>query len=208
MPINPMIAPNMLDTVRNATRSMPTARNMDPRAAAIEQYMMQQGQGSQMPVIPPDQHMTRSMNQNPNAIIDDQGMDGDEEEAAIAAMDQKAPWEGQEPDHDDEEMLEKVQQGARGEREPPEDMDEWPATAKEFEKLYGRPPSTDTEVEFYADEAEANTPWALRRYDNSGFAGQDARRPNMPPSRRFQNTRESEEDRIFRERDEDTRGRR
>lgn len=60
----------------------------------------------------------------------------------------------------DEQMLDTVHRsmGDGGDtmsgKPKPEDVpqDQWPDTYDGFEKMFGRPPSTDTEVEFYDDQ--------------------------------------------------------
>lgn len=63
----------------------------------------------------------------------------------------------------DEQMLDTVHRsmGDGGDtmagKPKPEDVpqDQWPDTYEGFQKMFGRPPSTDTEVEFYSDDPGA-----------------------------------------------------
>lgn len=63
----------------------------------------------------------------------------------------------------DEQMLDTVHRSMGGDgdatagKPKPEDVpqDQWPDTYEGFQKMFGRPPSTDTEVEFYDNDPGA-----------------------------------------------------
>lgn len=177
---NPM---QMLQEVMKMRQQPP----VDPRSAALEQMMQQQGAQSQMPVIPPDQYMQQQQGQNPNAVMDDQGSyPGDEADAAEAA--QEHPDEGS-----DEDMLNHIQNGMSPQGDSPQqrgrgtvddhpDISEYPDTPEEFEEKFGRPPSTPDELEFYnGPDSQVD--------DQRNNMMPNGRQPNMPPSRRFGNMR-------------------
>lgn len=179
----------------------------DPRAGAIEQYMAQQGQQSNMPVRPPAAQQEMSINANPNAIMDDQGKyPGDDDD------------EQQAKEQSDEEMLAHVHdqmdgdgKGATGpttgsidELDPKEhEMDYLRSLPPRAQQQYlefvdendGKAPATDSEMDAaFGKGATERNMGGVDPYDR-GFLKEDdrgnditqfrKRRRNEPPSDRF-----------------------
>lgn len=189
------------------------AQQPDPRAGAIEQFMAQQGQQSNMPVRPPQMQIDQSMHANPDAQMTDQGDypdDGDDDDTSGQGG-QQAPYEGQPEYGSDEKMLANVHDQMDTPRSiedldpkehdveylrtlPPRAQRAYLDSIDQNDERPGEGPATDSDYEAaYGKGASERSMGGQPPYDRGFLKENDqdqgpyfrSRRPNMPADRRF-----------------------
>lgn len=180
----------------------------DPRSQALKRLMEQSGSRG-MTISPnqlgmlaeggpriPDEYIPDRPYIPPMPQQEGQGSSaGNENPMANVPMLQRKPYEGPQRTPDELQQLyndvdkraespEEYQSRMEKEYGEKESRTNWPPTPEQFEMQYGRPPTTDSEMHFYHGSDEPRT-YNLQPRDEYG-----RRFRNMPPSRRFEDSRQ------------------